>query len=644
MRRLALGFMCCLLLMFSAGHIKAQTCNGSLGDPVVSESFNQQGPLPNSQAQNIQYTADPCPQDGQYTVVRSYAPPCNQNNWHSVPGDHTGNGGYMIVVNASYTKSQFFEKRVSGLCGNTVYELSVYILDLMRKDIDGPGVIHPALRFLIEDGSGNVIRDTSIAIGSTAGPEFIKRGVMFATTPNSDEVILKIFNDADGGYGNDFILDDIAFRACGPQVSAAFTDIGEQDYAPECPSSGTKQYTMRATSSQTGYAYQWQQFINEEWQDIPGANANTYVANIDLSKGGKYEYRAGVAKAGNLGSEYCRVYSLPRTILIYEKPVLAPINDVTICRGSNATINLSGGVRYLINGPDGLRVETSNSQYTFQQPDPPQGWGYTAYAYSADGCMSEPRTFRIIVKPPFTTTVTANTDTICDGQFVQLEATNNIADDYTYSWSPAAGLSATDVADPVASPQKTTTYTVTVSNGACIDTKQVTITVLHPPAIELAERREMFEGTPIRFDPVYSGDITSYRWFPEEGLDDPTSANPLVVATEDMTYTVTATGPCAIAIATVSVRVYQKINIPNTFTPNGDGINDVWNIEDLATYPTSETLIFNRNGQQVFRSIGYTTPWDGRFNSSQLPAGTYYYIIDLKNNTPKVAGYVTLLR
>jgi gliding motility-associated-like protein len=92
------------------------------------------------------------------------------------------------------------------------------------------------------------------------------------------------------------------------------------------------------------------------------------------------------------------------------------------------------------------------------------------------------------------------------------------------------------------------------------------------------------------------------------------------------------------------VRVYKKIIIPNTFSPNNDGINDYWNIDALVTYPGSSILIFNRYGQQVYQSTGYARPWDGTYNGSPLPQGTYYYIIDLKNNTPKLTGWVLIVR
>jgi len=86
------------------------------------------------------------------------------------------------------------------------------------------------------------------------------------------------------------------------------------------------------------------------------------------------------------------------------------------------------------------------------------------------------------------------------------------------------------------------------------------------------------------------------------------------------------------------------ISIPNTFTPNGDGINDLWNITALQGYPTCTVNIYNRYGTLVYNSIGYPKAWDGNYNGSALPVGTYYYIIDLKNGKKKLAGPITILR
>jgi len=82
------------------------------------------------------------------------------------------------------------------------------------------------------------------------------------------------------------------------------------------------------------------------------------------------------------------------------------------------------------------------------------------------------------------------------------------------------------------------------------------------------------------------------------------------------------------SVIAVIVLVQENISPPNAFTPNGDGINDTWNIGSIADYAGCKVDIFNRYGQQVFHSTGYGRPW-GWNSRGAVPVGTYCYIINL---------------
>ena len=84
--------------------------------------------------------------------------------------------------------------------------------------------------------------------------------------------------------------------------------------------------------------------------------------------------------------------------------------------------------------------------------------------------------------------------------------------------------------------------------------------------------------------------------------------------------------------------------IPTLFTPNGDGIHDTWIIDGLDLYPDILVLVFNRWGQLLFESKGYSDPWDGTHNGNELPIGAYYYVIDLNNDTDPLNGPITIKR
>ncbi|MDG5799006.1 gliding motility-associated C-terminal domain-containing protein [Marinilabiliaceae bacterium ANBcel2] len=86
------------------------------------------------------------------------------------------------------------------------------------------------------------------------------------------------------------------------------------------------------------------------------------------------------------------------------------------------------------------------------------------------------------------------------------------------------------------------------------------------------------------------------------------------------------------------------ISIPNAFTPNGDNINDTWEIKNSHLYPSMTVKVFSREGSVVFESNGNNKSWDGKHNNRDVPSGTYYYIIDFKNGDEPYTGTVTIVR
>lgn len=150
----------------------------------------------------------------------------------------------------------------------------------------------------------------------------------------------------------------------------------------------------------------------------------------------------------------------------------------------------------------------------------------------------------------------------------------------------------------------------------------------------------------VQLDPVVTGDIISYLWTPATGLSDPNIRNPTVSTetTTDYTLNVVSVTGCP-AMAIVKVLVLKSLIIPNTFTPNGDGINDTWNIINLADYANATIDIYSRYGINLYHSIGYTRPWDGVYKGKPLPTGTYYYVINPKDKAHSIkSGWVAILR
>jgi len=139
-----------------------------------------------------------------------------------------------------------------------------------------------------------------------------------------------------------------------------------------------------------------------------------------------------------------------------------------------------------------------------------------------------------------------------------------------------------------------------------------------------------------------------FEWAPPNFLSNTTILDPTSTPEQTITYFLnyTAADGCLYQ-DDVTIVVSEPISIPNTITPNEDGINDTWNIGRIDNYPNAEVNVHNRWGQIVFNIIGYTNSrrWDGTNNGSRLPSGTYFYSIDLKtgNDNDVFIGPITLI-
>lgn len=173
------------------------------------------------------------------------------------------------------------------------------------------------------------------------------------------------------------------------------------------------------------------------------------------------------------------------------------------------------------------------------------------------------------------------------------------------------------------------------------------IAVNVPPTADAGDDLVVMEGQPVTLNGAATGENISYYWSPGYYLDNPDILNPVSTPTEDITYTlyvVSEDGCNSTAMDEVNVRVLKKLVIPNTFTPNADAVNDLWSIAALDTYPDARIRVFNRYGQVVFQSVGYTQPWDGNFSGEPLPTGPYYYVIDLQTGQEPLKGSVAIIR
>jgi gliding motility-associated-like protein len=188
--------------------------------------------------------------------------------------------------------------------------------------------------------------------------------------------------------------------------------------------------------------------------------------------------------------------------------------------------------------------------------------------------------------------------------------------------------------------------TVTNTDG-CISDPSATppVTVYLQPEIDAGPPLAVPQGTRIQLEGRSNSASPLFRWEPATDLSDASVLLPTLIVDHDETYTLTATGDYGCTASDfVTVKVLRKVQVPNVFSPNGDGINDRWQLPNLSDYPGCTVEVFNRYGQRVFYSVGYSFSWDGTQGGKPLPVGTYYYIITLKNGFQPLNGSVTIIR
>ena len=383
----------------------AQLCTGSLGDPVVNITFGS-GSISGTtySPPGYTYTNSTCPNDGSYTIT-NFTSNCFNSTWHTVSNDHTGGGNFMLV-NASFQPADFFVGTVSGLCPNTTYEFSAWILNVLIS----PAGIKPNLTFSIETPGGAILQTMNTGdISVSPSPIWQQYGFFFTTTAGNPDIVLRIRNNAPGGMGNDLALDDITFRPCGPSLSSSI--LGNNDEVDICIYEQPG-YTFNAAIS-TGFVdpvFQWQVSTDSmaTWKDIPGATALNYQRQPTVP--GRYWYRLTVAENGNTGITGCRIASNVLLINVHPKPVVNAGPDRIIMNGGKAQLNATASgenISVLWSPPGGL----DDIAILTPIASPRTNTYYTLQATSIFGCVNEDQVLIQVVAGIFVPTAfTPNND------------------------------------------------------------------------------------------------------------------------------------------------------------------------------------------------------------------------------------------
>ncbi len=509
----------CLFIFYLLINLSAfaQLCTGSLGEPVVNNSFGNKntaaGPL-RPGVTNLGYVATGCPIDGNYTITNG-ALGCFSSSWHDINRDHTGDEeGRFMLINATNAPSVFFVDTITGLCGNTSYEFGAWVANVLKPSSCNGNGTKPNLTFTIETLAGAILETYNTGnINEDAVLTFKQYGFLFKPDINTTTIVLRIANNAGTGCGNDLALDDITFRPCGPAMTASIDGV-------------------------SGFT---------------AAIRNPILTNIRSADTGKY---------------------------------IVQVSTLEGCT-ANDTITITA-------------FNAINGSYT----------GNTV---------------------------------ICLGDSTLLSAVGGNQFEWYNNTRAIIGSNSTYLAKP----SDTTNYQLLLRDAmGCADSITIPLYVIKPPEVDAGPNRSIMQGNSAALLGSIIGQNSGFIWSPTNSMLQQTTLTPLVSPFNTTTYTLTAYGlnGCPLTMDTVQVRVFVSIAPPNSFSPNGDGIHDIWLVPGLETYPFSELSIFNRAGQIVFQAKPYTDGWDGKYKGKDVPNGVYYYIINRGNGEALLSGSIYLIK
>jgi len=357
-------------------------------------------------------------------------------------------------------------------------------------------------------------------------------------------------------------------------------------------------------------------------------------------------YRATVRAV----NEYGCWDSLSRLITAKDTPNLKISGSTITCMGQGVPLTASGAENY--RWEPQVSLSCYNCANPVATPTATQVYTVTGSNGPGAGCERSKSLTVGIIQPR--KIIASRGDSLCAGESYQLLASGLD----TYSWWPATGLSATNIPNPTARPQQTTIYRLvgTDSLNCFSDTVFVPVAVYNKPTINiLKDKFTGFAGTRIKLETTYT-DVTSWRWSPSNGLSCVSCPHPELSISQQIKYKVVVTNPggCE-AVDEVTIEPIcsaEDLFVPNTFSPNGDGRNDIFYPMGTGVSVIKSLRIYNRWGEAVFERQNFnpndpSAAWDGTFKGRALSPDVYVYVMVVlcfNNESIDMKGNVTLLK
>lgn len=601
-------------------------CTGSKGDPIFHEDFGSgtgTGPALAAGITDYTYVAQD-PQDGEYTIADNISRFIT--SWHDYLPKTSLSNGRALIVNADYNAGQFFRTQVSGLCENTTYEFSAFLMNIYDRGsaVCANGGIPVNVRFEIWDETDTeLIKAGSTGdIASVSSPKWEQYALTFQTEVGQGSVILKMFNNSDGGCGNDLAIDDILFRSCGDLTTISTEGFSANEYTV-CEENAPVSLKLKATPDNSVYsthAYQWQESKDDvSWSDIAGATSETF--QTPALNDSRY-YRVKVAEDPvNLCKNLCSSASEAFLVRIVKRPD-PPVSsgDVKLCSADEipalkVSVKADEEVNWYDQSSGGKLLGTGTSY------SPSSEGIYYAEAVKKDyDCEPGKRTaveLKIYPSPQ----AEDEESYLCPDSSLQLDAG---IPNMEYAWS-------TGEEDRVISIDSPGIYSVLITSAqGCSTNKEFNVRLVDDPEIS----EVISEGAQVTIKPVNTGAFE----YSLDGLN--FQASKVFNNVPGGVYTAYIRDLAGCKIVS---REFPHILAPAFITPNGDGYNDRFEMKGVEYFPSSSIWLFDRYGKLIKAGKGEDFSWDGTMDGKKLPAGDYWYRISIENYG-ELKGHFSLVR
>ena len=309
---------------------------------------------------------------------------------------------------------------------------------------------------------------------------------------------------------------------------------------------------------------------------------------------------------------------------------------ITFTDNSSATVYIPTGTpspgvvtQYLWDFGDGGTDVTASPVYTYVKSGI---FSPTLTVTDSIGCKSKIYKYAYVLE----VTISAFRDTtLCLTQPLlmhnQVLINPKIIVPFTYQWVESTGLSDTSAREPYFNliGKYTYTFTATVNGYGCTASEILSVnSIVGAPVTKVTASATIPYGNSVQLN---ASNEVFYRWLPDDGsLSDRNISNPIATPSKTTLYTVFGYdqyGCLDSAYVTIYVDSTMVEDAPTGFTPNGDGLNDVYHLVGLKYRTLVDFRIYNRWGQQVFYTTDFKNGWDGTFNGVAQDVGTYFYTI-----------------